>query len=147
MCVSKVPLFEVTIPVPQHMIKKNSRPIFRNGKKVFIGKTKELQQMEQYLLMKLLVSKVELRVKKITEDVNLKVVFLEPNYWLKNGEKRRRKNIGDLSNLYQIIEDALQDSGVIENDCQIQGHDGSRIRPSSNRAVNICLTSLDALES
>jgi len=33
----------------------------------------------------------------------------------------------DLSNLYQLYEDALQEVGIIEDDSQIYSHDGSRV--------------------
>lgn len=32
----------------------------------------------------------------------------------------------DLSNLYEFAQDALQAAGIIENDCLIESHDGSR---------------------
>jgi len=36
------------------------------------------------------------------------------------------KRLPDLSNLYQLGEDALEKSGILENDRLISGHDGSR---------------------
>jgi Holliday junction resolvase RusA-like endonuclease len=39
---------------------------------------------------------------------------------------RKDKRHTDLSNLYEFPQDCLQKAGIIENDCQIESHDGSR---------------------
>jgi hypothetical protein len=39
---------------------------------------------------------------------------------------RRSENIPDLSNLYEMPQDLLQEAGVLLNDRQIESHDGSR---------------------
>lgn len=40
--------------------------------------------------------------------------------------KRSSENLPDASNLYQMPEDLLQAAGIIENDRQIESHDGSK---------------------
>ena len=40
--------------------------------------------------------------------------------------KRAGKNLPDASNLYQMPEDLLEAAGVLENDRQVESHDGSQ---------------------
>jgi hypothetical protein len=55
----------------------------------------------------------------ITSPVNLKITSFGP--W-----KRASETIPDASNLYQAPEDILEAAGVIEDDRQVESHDGSR---------------------
>lgn len=41
---------------------------------------------------------------------------------------RATRHIVDLSNLYELPQDALQKAGILENDALIESHDGSRKR-------------------
>ena len=41
------------IDVQSHVIKKNSRPIYRRGAKVFLGKSKELVNAEKAMILNL----------------------------------------------------------------------------------------------
>lgn len=59
----------------------------------------------------------------------------QKDYYTKEG--RRSKRLGDLSNMYQIVEDCLEDARVIENDRQIQAHDWSRILPHHETALEV----------
>ena len=55
----------------------------------------------------------------ITEAVNLAI--LSYGAW-----KRSSETIPDASNLYQLPEDLLEAAGILENDRQVESHDGSR---------------------
>ena len=55
----------------------------------------------------------------ITVPVNAAIVSM--GAW-----KRGNDNLPDASNLYQMPEDLLESAGVLENDRQIDSHDGSR---------------------
>ena len=51
-------------------------------------------------------------------------VWLKCTFWLAAQEDSA--NLPDQSNLYQAPEDVLQKAGVIEDDRQVESHDGSR---------------------
>lgn len=132
-------LFYCKIQVEHHAVKKNGRKIMRNRRTgtSFLGKSSKLVSAENYLTHAILRAKITNGPSEpITCDVNARFVFYVPEskYYVKAKKKtdapRRSKTLGDLSNLYQLPEDILQVVGVYENDSQIQGHDGSRIKPS-----------------
>jgi Holliday junction resolvase RusA-like endonuclease len=116
-------------------IKKNKRKImmnFRTGKP-FIGKNERAANIEEMAIMVLKDQKNKLGLKTITEPVNAKFSFYLPT-------KRRV----DLSNLLGLPEDALEKSGIIENDCLIHGLDGSRkFYDKENPRTEIEITPLD----
>lgn len=124
-------LFYVKMEVASHISKKNSRPILKNRKtgRMFIGKSGRLNQAENLML---LILRSQRNSQKITEsiksDVSLVCRFYFNDYYAKAGH--RRKNLPDLSNLYEIVQDQLQKAEIIENDTLICSHDGSRRMPS-----------------
>jgi len=98
-------------------IKKNSRTIrrsFATGKP-FIGKSGKLVAAENLAAYELLDQKNKLRIVKIDFPVTVKFSFYLPT-----------RTTPDLSNLYQLPEDALEKAGILENDRLISSHDGSR---------------------
>lgn len=121
-------LFKSIFKVPKHGISKNSKQILSNKStgKPFIAKSNSAIFLEKYLIRQLTIERIKQRIETITCDINSQLIFYYPNtiYFTKKGE--RSKTIGDLSNLYQMVEDSLQKSGIICNDTQICSHDGSR---------------------
>lgn len=100
-------------------IKKNGRPIFkdrRTGRR-FLGKSEQLQGMEANAEADLWEQKTAARgvVFPITEKLHATFLFYRDTH-----------APADLSNLYELVQDALQKTGIIKNDTQIESHDGSR---------------------
>lgn len=109
------------------VVKKNGRSIFRskNGK-VFLGKTQRIIDAEKSAHIQLLAQKKEM----ITEDVAVAFKIFT-----------RTKRRMDLSNAVQLYEDALERSGIIENDNQIRSLDGTRqLCDPKNPRVEIVIT-------
>lgn len=102
-------------------IKKNSRPIKykwgKGGKRVpYIGKSDKLLVAEEFARCTLLSQKNKQGIKTIEDPVHA-----EFHFYVKD------KTHGDLSNYYELPQDALEKAGIIKNDKQIYSHDGSRI--------------------
>jgi len=98
-------------------IKKNSRVIrksFVTGKP-FLGKSGKLVAAENLAAYELIDQKNRLRLVMIDFPVTVKFSFYLPT-----------RTTPDLSNLYQLPEDALERAGILENDRLIFSHDGSR---------------------
>lgn len=139
-------LFKCKIQVPKHGIKKNSKMILRNKRtrKPFIASNYQAKALENILINKLRIEKLKQKIDTITIDVNAKFTFYFPEsvYFTKKGQ--RSKNLADISNLYEIVQDALQESGIIFDDNQICSHDGSRRQPidDNNHWLEVELTSL-----
>ena len=111
-----IPFAKYTISGPP-VIKKNSRQIqknFRTGKP-FIGKNDRLKNAEKHAVMELISQRNARGASSISSFVNAKFSFYLPT-----------KRLPDLSNLYQLGEDAMQKAGILEDDKLIAGHDGSR---------------------
>lgn len=119
-------LFNCNLKVSKHYSKKNSNRIRRAGKRFFLGKPKELLDETNWIVLNLRQQWHDRAT--LTENIHAEFKFYFANYYTKKGQMN--KKLGDLSNLYQLPEDCLQAAGVIEDDCQIQSHDGSRKLPS-----------------
>lgn len=124
-------LFSCKIEVTKHGIKKNSKMIAFNratGRR-FIASNHKAKFLENALIHRLTIEKFKARMDTIECDVNAKITFYYPKsvYFAKAGH--RSNKVGDLSNLYQNVEDSLQKAGIIKNDALIIGHDGSRLVP------------------
>lgn len=106
------PIYSVTIE-GDTVIKKNSRVIFRKHDtgKPFIGKSERLRTAEHAAIWQMRSA----RGSTITQDVLAVFTFYT-----------RTKRRVDLSNAYQLYEDALEKAEVLLNDNQIRAHDGSR---------------------
>lgn len=133
-------LFHAEIPVEKHVIKKNRRPVFMNKKTGarFIGKSQELKEAERYLELTLKSRINELGIESpILGPIWVIMLFYYQNdvFYTKKGEPSKLR--GDLSNLYQLVEDCLESSGVIGNDDQICSHDLSRRLPSDRTKLEI----------
>jgi Holliday junction resolvase RusA-like endonuclease len=137
-------VFKCFIEVPKHGIKKNSKEIKFNPvlRRRFIGSNRKAQYLENMLAAALLRERLKARIETFEFDVNAKIVFYFPKtvYFTKAGNRSNR--VGDLSNLYQNVEDCLQKSKILLNDSQIVSHDGSGRKPieGSKYMLEIILT-------
>lgn len=103
--------------------KKNNRPIRRVGKvgRVFLGKSKDLETQEALLLRHFTNFKIKQNIKEPIEG-ELHVLY----HFHFGPEHSRSYHLCDLSNLFEIVSDQLQNSGIIDNDRFIHSFDGSR---------------------
>lgn len=118
-------LFQHLVQVIRHSSKKNEkRAVLLHGRVMNI-KSSTARLAENHLINELTRIKNTFNIKTITEDINLKMIFLFPQsvFFTKKGE--RSKKLPDLSNLYELPQDVMQTVGIIENDTQVCGHDGS----------------------
>lgn len=138
-------LFMASFDVPYHAVKKNSRPIkykFRKGggRQAFIGKSPRLENMEYFFKLQFGRIKRQMKIESpITDRVWMMVHFHFPQnvFFTKKGPISQK--LPDLSNLYEIVQDCLQKSGVIANDSLIDSHDGSRRIPGDKYKIEIFL--------
>lgn len=99
------------------VVLKNSKKIVRRGKRLGIDesdaakeyRTKALKQLEKQWALR----------PRITGPISLRI--RTHGAW-----KRSGRGFPDASNLYQFPEDLLEQAGVIENDRDVEHHDGSR---------------------
>lgn len=121
-------LFHALIEVESHGILKNSKQIFRNKKtgKCFISSSDRAKKGGSNLVGAFLKLKHQFKHETILDDVIAEFIFVYPKtkYFTKAGH--RNKKLGDLSNLYQLVEDSLQKAGIIFDDGQIVNHGDSR---------------------
>lgn len=112
-------VFEATIELPYHASQKNSKRIFkkRSGQ-LFLGSTSRVQTAKIILLRELQKRARTLGICK-PFDHRLRAVLLfgfpRTKFFTKRGLENQK--LGDCSNLAQIVEDALQKSGIIKDDC------------------------------
>jgi Holliday junction resolvase RusA-like endonuclease len=135
-------LFYARIPVENHVVKKNNRPIWRGR----LGKSAVLRNAEEYLTTMLIREKKLQNVNlPICQYVQAKLTFFFPKkrYYAKSTGAMNRK-IPDISNLYQLVEDSMQKAGILFDDHFIDNHDGSRRMPHPDRHyLEIELISID----
>lgn len=124
-------LFECTL--------KGRTRILKNSKKIIkVGKRRIPVHSDQYkrwaIFAAIFITKAKTNKTPIDKPVNLKCLF-----YLKNHQHE-----ADLSNMYQGIEDILEECGVLENDKLIHSHDGSRkiFDPNEEERVEITLSLL-----
>lgn len=98
------------------MTKKNHRPIYRAGGRPFIGKSQSLRDAEEFIYWRLIDQK---RKNGILSCIAIPVQITFLFY-------RKTHRRCDLSNLYELPQDALVKSGVLQDDALIESHDGSR---------------------
>ena len=131
-------LCHMSIPVDRHVVKKNGRTIFQNGKRLFPGKSKELREAEKHLIQKMSYIKGRCGIRvPIDFDVWIMFWFIFPKeeYYTKKGV--RKKTLPDLSNLYELPQDCLETAKVLSNDSYIVSHDGSRRLPGDKWELQI----------
>lgn len=126
-------LFSCKFKVGKHGSKKNNKRIFKNRAtgQQFIGSESKTKFLEHQLVNSL----IRERIKKVIGfnlidcDINAQFIFSFPKSVYFTKKMTRSNKVGDISNLYQSVEDALQKAQVIRNDSQIESHDGSRRVP------------------
>lgn len=116
---------------------KGRTRILKNSKKLIkVGKRRIPIPSDQYkrwaLFASIFIAKAKTNKTPIDHPVNLKCVF-----YLKNHQHE-----ADLSNMYQGIEDILEDCGVLKDDKLIHSHDGSRkiFDPNEPERIEITVT-------
>lgn len=124
-------LFKCKFKVQRHGSKKNRKKIYRNRKsgRLFIGQEAATKQLGDSLIDRLNIERLKARIDLIETDVNAKITLYFPKsiFYTKKGQ--RSAKVGDLSNLVQSVEDALQKAKIIKNDAQICSLDGSSRKP------------------
>lgn len=133
-------LFYGKIPIFEHIVKKNNRPIYINSRtgKSFIGKGARLNKAEDHMLLQLLSLKNNKKIyEPIRHDLRAMFIFGFKDFYTKKGI--RRQTIPDLSNLYELPQDILQKALIIEDDNIICNHDGSDRIPADENFLEITL--------
>lgn len=120
-------IFKAIIELPKFPIKKNSKSIFRNRStgRPFIASNSKAQNLMNILNAELLKAKMMNKCGLIDYDVNVSFQFYFPSkvYFTKQG--KRSNKVGDLSNLIEAPQDALQKVGILQNDSLICSLDQS----------------------
>lgn len=131
-------IFHCFTKVDHHIAKKNKRPIHRMGLggRPFIGKSPDLRMAESHLEHVFRIAGLRQKgFEVIARPMWCVFLFYFPqaDYFTKKGVLSGR--MPDLSNLYELPQDALQKSGVIKNDNLICSHDLSRRLPGEEYAL------------
>lgn len=130
-------LFSAKVYVDRHVSKKNGRDTHGRGRRRFPGKSPKLRTAENTYMFQLLKQKRAHGINEpIRSDVHLLCRFYFKNYYLKRKKVRSRK-LNDQSNLYELPQDILKKAGIIEDDCQVCSHDGSRRLPGDSNYTEI----------
>jgi Holliday junction resolvase RusA-like endonuclease len=124
-------LFYAKFQVPYHGIKKNNKQIARNRAtgQAFIRSSDKALFAKKWLNQKLIAERLKQRIDMITTDVVAEFIFHFPETLFFTKKGLRSKTLSDLSNLYEMAQDCLQDAGIIENDTNIVNHGNSHRRP------------------
>ena len=138
-------LFYARIPVESHVVKKNSKKIKtvwdRNsysGVRRYIGGSDRQKYAEEFLVSRLWGGTPHFRLDSPLSDPLWCVFnfqYSERSYYTKKGLVN--KNLPDLSNLYELPQDALQKARIIQNDSLIKSHDYSRMTVGSDTSLEI----------
>lgn len=135
-------LFHTYIPLESHTVKKNSRPILRNRRTGarFIGKSSTLLLAENELVAEFRSAARHMKEFKTIDQpcwAMMLFYFDHDEFFTKKGTVSR--NIGDLSNLYELPQDCLKTAGIITDDSIIFSHDLSRRIPWHETALELLL--------
>ncbi len=136
-------LFECTVELDFHASQKNGKRIFTNSRtgKQFLGTSSRVQKAKNLLLLQLRTRAREAGIAQpIGHRVHTVLLFGFPHDRFYTKQLRESRTLGDCSNLSQIVEDALQKAGIIENDCFLAPLFVDRI-PTDKTCVYIKLTS------
>lgn len=122
-------LFKIHLTVERHISMKNRHTIrFNRGSgRRFVSKDNLSIRIQNKMIESLSRHfKIIYNSNKIVDPfINAKFTFYFPKdvFYTKKGKVNKRLN--DLSNLYELPQDALQKAGVISDDWLINGHNGS----------------------
>lgn len=121
-------LFKFSMDVDSHVVKKNSRPIYLNKGtgKSFIGKDKRVISAEKTMILEMRSQANKYKIEMIEEPcwAIFHFYFPKDHFFTKKGLINQK--LPDLSNLYELPQDCLEDSGILKNDTLIHSHDLSR---------------------
>lgn len=122
---SNLCVFKIRVEVERHFILKNSKNIWINRKTGarFIASNNDVMEGKEFLTR---VFRENFHGKTIQSYVNARMIFTFPHSIFYTKKKERSRRIADLSNLYQLVEDSLEASGVLLSDNLIESHDGSK---------------------
>jgi len=133
--VSKV-LFHCSFPVDKHWSMKNKNKIRHAGARRFIGKPQVVVNAKARMALLIRQEWARLNQAPIDRPVWCIFHFFFKDFYVKPKRKsdppRMSMTLGDQSNIYQMVEDSLQEAGVLTNDAWICSHDLSRRLPSAN---------------
>ena len=139
-------LFEAEILLDAHGVKKNSKRAFVNRSTGFayVTSSNKAKVTEATMVAELGRYRSEYSWLPIREPINARFLFIYPKkeYYVSTGKRKglRSLNLPDLSNLYELPQDALTRSGIIEDDRLILSHDGSRTMWGKERKIIIELS-------
>lgn len=140
-------LFHAYIPTDEHIVKKNNKTLgqrrSRSGRLVpFIRSTQKQKSAEERMVLELR-SRANDHVHNSLNGFPITdPVWCVFNFFYNHARYYTRKNqrsltLPDLSNLYELPQDALQKAGILKNDHLIRAHDFSRILPHTETALEI----------
>ena len=144
------PLFKAKFQIPYHIVKKNNRPI-HGGKygPPRVGKSSRLKLAEQFMYIN--IKKFNKLSEPISVPIHAVFKFYFNNYFVKPKSKkdppRMSLTLGDLSGLYELPQDIMQEAKILSNDALICSHDGSRKLPSPDHNNYIEITLYEFTES
>jgi len=132
-------LFHCVIPVEDHVVKKNNRPIYRRHDGTpFIGKGPRLREAEEYMTLRFRSEANRAGLySPITGNIWAVFLFRFEKNWFYTKTGAERENIADLSNLIELPQDCLQEAGVIKNDSRIVSLDLSRRLPADDYSLEV----------
>ena len=130
-------IFKASLKVHRHYVLKNNKQIVFNRKtrRSFIKSSDEVIEAKEYLVN--MFRSLHDGRPPIGQYVNLKCLFYFPKEVFFNKKGERSKRVPDTSNLYQIVEDALEEARVIENDRLIESHNGSLRLPGDEFILDV----------
>lgn len=132
-------LFHFKIHLECHRALKNSPKIRQGARGLFVGKDAKIISAKKKLVTELLFAKFSLPSTELTKFPIDRPIWCMFHFYFadfytkpkrKSDNPRMSMTLGDLSNLYQLPEDALEEAGIIANDALIVSHDLSRKLPS-----------------
>lgn len=125
---TKAVIFKIEVEVERHFVLKNSKNIRLNRRtgQRFIASNDDVVEGKKYLER---IFRENFSGEPIKSYVNMKCEFIFPHSYFYTKKNERSRRVADISNLYQLVEDALESSGVLESDNLIESHDGSRRSP------------------
>lgn len=131
--------------VDRHIVKKNRRPIFMRGNRPFVGKSDDLKHAQNHLELHFESAlEASRNGKPIDEPVWVIYWFEIPKSYAITKKGEVRKNLAELSNLYELPQDCMESAGLLVSDGQIQAHDFSRIKFGDTWALHWALFPIKA---
>lgn len=135
-------IYHAYIPLERHLSKKNGRTIGRAGNRLIPTKSYELVQTEKTLVTEFLKQRPE-NFETIESPIWAIFLFYFEKTKFFTKKKEINRKLPDLSNLYELPQDCLQDAGIIANDSLVWSHDLSRRLPAAETGLEVILLNVD----